>query len=206
MVDNLEIILPHLIFESSDDFYFLQLLQRRKDNDGLKRHTKVVENYFINNREYLVERYEKIKEKCRFFNARAMIRLNKRSYKKVAAKTISLIADGFTNDDFKVAQRAFSKACGQTQNAKKDKRWLIDIDRLPDESDEQIQKRMTVIKDMVNQCMPLDREKVLFDNPSKTGFHIITRTFNLHEFGKLLNGQIKISEIQKDSPTTLFIP
>lgn len=32
MVDNLRLILPFLKFESEDDFYYLQILQRKKEN------------------------------------------------------------------------------------------------------------------------------------------------------------------------------
>jgi hypothetical protein len=76
MIDNIQLILPFLKFESKDDFYYLQILQRKKENPQLGSNSRVIKNYYITSEKYLLDRYNEIKKLCEVFNARAMIRLN----------------------------------------------------------------------------------------------------------------------------------
>ena len=39
-VDCLELVIPFLIFDSEDDFYFLQILQRKKENENQNQNRK----------------------------------------------------------------------------------------------------------------------------------------------------------------------
>ena len=82
MINNLEIIKPLLNFSSEDDFYFLQILQRKKENPQLGSNSRVIKNYYIKSVEHLELRYPEIIELCSVFNARASIRLNKEVLKK----------------------------------------------------------------------------------------------------------------------------
>ena len=78
-MDNIEKILPFLQFDSEDDFYFLQILQRKKENPQLGSNSRVIKNYYITSQQHLLDKYEEIKKLCEVFNARASIRLNRRS-------------------------------------------------------------------------------------------------------------------------------
>ena len=60
MVDNLDKILPLLKFESEDDFYYLQILQRKKENPQLGSNSRVIKNYYIKSEEHLINRYNEI--------------------------------------------------------------------------------------------------------------------------------------------------
>jgi len=91
MIDNMDLCLPFLKFNTEDDFYYLQILQRRKEHADLSKNSRVIKNYYIRNLEYLMKRYDTIKDICNYFNARAMLRLNKRSFKKVAFRTMQNI-------------------------------------------------------------------------------------------------------------------
>jgi hypothetical protein len=64
MIDNLKLILPFLKFESQDDFYYLQILQRKKENAELGSNSRVIKNYYIKSEEYLLDRYDEIKKLC----------------------------------------------------------------------------------------------------------------------------------------------
>lgn len=46
-IDNFNLIKPFLKFDSEDDFYYLQILRRRKDNpdDQEKNATAIKDNY-----------------------------------------------------------------------------------------------------------------------------------------------------------------
>jgi hypothetical protein len=62
MVNNLELIKPLLKFESDDDYYFLQILQRKKDNADLDKRlmgnnnsARLIKGYYIKSVEHLME-------------------------------------------------------------------------------------------------------------------------------------------------------
>lgn len=76
MIDVFDKVKDLLTFESDDDFYYLQILQRKKENPQLGSNSRVIKNYYIGSVEYLENRYEEIRKLCTEFNARAMLRLN----------------------------------------------------------------------------------------------------------------------------------
>ena len=61
MIDNINKILPFLKFNTSDDFYYLQILQRKKENPQLGSNSRVIKNYYITSVEHLMLRYPEIK-------------------------------------------------------------------------------------------------------------------------------------------------
>lgn len=194
MVDNLELLRPFLKFDSEDDFYYLQILQRKKDNPGIVRNTVAIKDYYIRNVEYLDSHYEQIKDLCKYFNARASLRLNRRSFKKVAFRALQNITAQMMQDDFHSARQAYSKACGQCHN-ENDKMWIVDID-------EDCMDCVQAIEDCIESLLPAGgQNKVRARIPTKTGLHLITTPFNLSNF-VWANEAV----VQKDNPTILYIP
>jgi len=128
-LDNLELIRPMLVFDSDDDFYFLQILQRRKENDGIGANSRVIKNYYIRNVEYLDRRYEEIKALCTVFRARASIRLNRRSFRQVSGRMLVNMANSMSNESFDHGHKLWDKSCGQRAGKYK-RTWVLDIDRL----------------------------------------------------------------------------
>ncbi len=78
MIDNFDTLIPFLKFESPDDFYYLQVLQRKKENPELGSNSRVIKNYYIKSAEHLLKLRKEIIQLCENFNARASLRLNKR--------------------------------------------------------------------------------------------------------------------------------
>ena len=194
MIDNIEKIKPLLKFESSDDFYYIQVFQRRKDNpDSLEKNTVNIKDYFIHSFEYLDKKYEEIKKLCTFFNARAGIRLNKRSYRKVAYRTLNNITAQMMQDDFHSTKQSFSKACGQCHN-ETNKKWIIDIDEADLHKEDDICEVINIL------CLPEDDSKLYVRLPSKSGIHLISKPFNMQQFSM----KFPEIDIHKDNPTTLF--
>ena len=191
MIDNLRLILPFLKFESEDDFYYLQILQRKKENPQIGSNSRVIKNYYINSEEYLISHYDEIKKLCEVFNARASIRLNKRSYEKVAFKAMVNIANTMSNREYKFIKASYDRACGLGHNDK-EKTWILDIDNTDS------------IKEITHYLTETEPQGLKFirEIPSKSGFHLITNAFDLREF------VIKFPEIEihKDNPTNLYIP
>ena len=193
MVDNIKLILPLLTFNCKDDFYYLQILQRKKENPQLGSNSRVIKNYYITSEDYLINRYDEIIELCKVFNARAMIRLNKRSFEKVGYKTMVNLSNTIMNKEFSFLSKSYDRACGLGHNDK-NKKWILDVDNV----DEISPIMMSYID---NKCEPVG-SKCLTIVKSKSGFHLITKPFNVDTFTKHYYN----IEIHKDNPTNLYIP
>ena len=194
MVDNLHLILPFLKFESKDDFYYLQILQRKKENSQLGSNSRVIKNYYINSEEYLIKHYDEIKQLCEVFNARASIRLNKRSYEKVGYKALVNIANTISNREFEFLKASYDRACGLGHNDS-EKKWILDIDGM------MTYNEIFKMEEIIERAKPSDK-KIIVYLPSKSGLHLITKPFDLREFTTLYPE----IEIHKDNPTNLYIP
>jgi len=194
MIDVFNEIKDFIVFENEDDFFYLQILQRKKENPQLCSNSRVIKNYYINDLEYLEKRYDEIKELCIKFNARAMLRLNKRSKRKVAFKTMQNMANSMANGEYGSIKKSYDKACGNGHNDKI-KKWILDIDE--PYTTEYLQE----IRDAIKDVEPLG-EKILKELPTKNGIHFITTPFNLQKFRL----DFRDIEIHKDNPVNLFIP
>jgi len=206
-IDNFEQLRDHIIIDSEDDFYFLQILQRKKDNPEIGSNSRVINTYFITSKEH----YDKIKTEvialCEVFNARASLRLNKRSWRKTAFKSLQVIANQMANGDFRHVKNAFTRSAGLAHNDKI-KKWIIDIDfdgeGQPTEYDRVVKKETALdMLDFMNQCMQMGKKFVALVE-SKTGYHLIVTSFNLQEFKT--KWPREMPDIHKDNPTNLYIP
>ncbi|PKP53772.1 MAG: hypothetical protein CVT92_02250 [Bacteroidetes bacterium HGW-Bacteroidetes-1] len=195
MIDVFEQIKPLLSFDTPDDFYYVQVFQRRKDMpNGAKKNTIIIKDYYIHSLDYFEKKYPEIKALCNFFGARAGLRLNKRSFKKVSFRTMLNITSQMMQEDFHSTKQAFSKACGQCHNDN-DKKWIVDID----EKDPIV---IESVKDHINNnCRPEDTNKVIIELLTKNGVHLITKPFDKSQFTKVFK-----MDIQCDNPINLYIP
>lgn len=200
MVDNFEIIKPLLKFNNSDEFYFLQIIQRKKDFiKGQERHgrdnnSRLIRAYYIYSAEQLEDYKEEIIKLCELFNARAGINLNKRNNKDVAIKCLEILAIAMRkNDEFKGISKIYSSACGKERST--DKLWIVDIDNMTYDE----------IFDVINyfsiECMP-EGNKLISKIPSKNGVHLITTKFDRKKFSE----KYPTIEIHCNNPTNLYIP
>ena len=194
MVDVLDVIKGFLLFESDDDFYYLQIIQRKKENSGLGSNSRIIKNYYVGSISYLESKYDEIKGICKLFNARAMLRLNKRSYKKVALSTMVNIANSISNNEYSFIKKSYDRACGVCHNDK-NKSWILDFDEAVD-----INNKTEVI-DFINSLEPFGN-KVLIELPTKSGIHLITKPFNLSVFSV----KYPSISVHKDNPINLYIP
>lgn len=192
MIDNFELI-AELIKDktTAGEFYFLQILKRRKDNPELGKDMILIDNFFIKSAEDLLNKRERIIELCETNNARAYFRLNKRSERKIALQTLKLIADNIASDNYNI-KNCYLSCCGQ-YHSDENKTWLIDIDSNDEEYDRSIQEFINT------KCSPIGM-KIISNIPTKNGHHLITRPFNLMEFRKEFEGV----DIHKDNPTILY--
>lgn len=197
MIDNFELIKPLLSFDSDDEFYFVQILQRKKDNpDGYKgsnNSSRLIKAYYINSIEYLDKHKDEMVFFAKHFNARVGINLNKRSYYKTAFNTLKKTAELMHNKNFADVRRAWNTSCGVHNGG--DKIWLLDFD-------EQLSPERKFQLDMLLKKAEPKGEKIITTIPSRSGFHLITKGFDLREFKE----EFPEIEIHKNNPTNLYIP
>ena len=191
MIDNFEQVKKLLNYNSEDDFYFLQIMRRKKENPSLTSNTKIIDELFINSNEYLETKKEYIIQMCNMFNARATIRLNRRSYKTCSLQSLSNLAQQIANGQSPNVSRLYSSVVGKYHNEPV-KRWIVDIDQK--EIDSTMLPTLERIKPIGNKLIDII--------PSKNGHHIITSPFDVSEFSKMFPN----IDIHKDNPTNLYIP
>lgn len=193
MINNFEIIKPLLSFEDPDDFYFLQILKRRKDNPGMTGDSIVIDNHFIFSNDYLDRVGDRIRQQCIDNNARAYIRLNRRNARKVGLQCLKKVTDYIINEDFKAIKNAYQSSCGE-YHSDPVKKWIIDID----EKNEELERE---ILDFIDIAEPKGN-KFITKISTRIGTHLITTPFRIDSFKK----QFSSIDIHKDNPTILFIP
>ena len=198
MIDNIELIKPLLHFDSDDDYYFLQILQRKKDVKadtnikciGSNNNSRLIKGYYVSSLKYLDDRYYEIQELCKLFNARAGICLNKRSYKSSSLNMMVRLAQTIQSHNYRNA-KMWTNVAGVYYPIS-DKTWIIDIDK----EDLLISKKIEVY---INMQEPKG-DKIIAHIPSKNGFHIITKPFNMYRFKEKFN-----VNVHKNNPTNLYI-
>ena len=212
MVDNFELIKPLLSFDKHGDFYFLQILQRKKDGCNVPNSSdnqrRLVKDYHITSTEKLDSLRDEIIASCNETGARAYIRLNKRNYRTVSmAFAEETLMKARTNQEFGNTFNEINSVIGRyPEPGKGNKTWIVDIDNTNVDS-----KIVKDIKDIiVNYCQPFDVEKIVAVIPTKSGVHLITRPFNQETFYRMFS-QLKLSnenevDIKKDNPTVLYAP
>ena len=213
MIDNFELIKPLLSFDSDDDFYFVQILQRKKDNKdsdvkylGSNNSSRLIKAYNITSIEMLEKYKHEMVGLANMFNARVGINLNKRSFYKTAFNTMRDIANLLHNKEFKSVYRAWNTACGVHNGG--DKIWILDVDQITNTEillmfDNPEGRREFAIRKVIQESQPINLlDKVIAKIPSKSGYHLITTGFDSREFCK----QFPEIEIHKNNPTNLYIP
>jgi hypothetical protein len=200
MIDNLETIKPLLHFESEHDYYFLQILQRKKDRSdldprlgGSNNSNRLIKAYFVRSIDYLESHYYEIQQLCKLFNARAGINLNRRNAKFTSMQMMVQLAQSIQSENY-FNYKTWDTVSGKYQPIS-DKRWIVDIDK--EDMDE-----VYLIEDCIEECVPKDKTRVIERIPSKSGMHLITRPFNVLK----LRHKYRDIDIHKNNPTNLYIP
>lgn len=219
-VDNFDIIRGLLKFDDKDDFYFLQIIQRKKDGNQVPstwgNSYRTIKAYYIRNIEDFDRRKSAIIQLCGQNNARAYINLNVRNAKEVALTAAKAYIDLVHEDRCEQGYRVYDHVCGVTPKTGVKKKWIVDIDDLtPGQID--------IICEKICKCRsayPIEKsDPATFDNiiaeiPTAHGVHIITYGFDVGRFREILEQttainltkeQIKeITTVKKDNPTLLY--
>jgi hypothetical protein len=192
-----------MISFDKDDFYFVQILKRRKDNPEMEKDMVVIKNYYIESMDQYIKVIPRIIELCKYENARAYFRINKRNYKKISLQMIKRVADHISSGNERAIKNVFDSVCGEF-HSDNDKKWIVDIDF------KDFEDRMSVlghVHTFINDLQTgTGREPMMEILPTKNGYHLITRPFNISLFKiSVIHLDVKI-DIHKDNPTILYCP
>jgi len=194
MIDNIELIKPLLNFDNEGDFYMLYVFKRKKDQTTDKSNhqsVRTIKTYCIESIKYLEERYDEIKQLCELFKARAYIHIQKQNHKDVSLEMLSELATRIKNGHNKQVN-LFESVVGQLKTH--EKRWIVDIDT------KEI-KELLIIMESIKVIRP-EGEKIEAIIPTKNGYHLITKRFDVMEF----KDKYPDIDIQKKNPTLLYLP
>lgn len=191
MIDNFEQIKSYLDFESSDIFYYVQIIKRRKENPDLKVNNYMIKSYTIKSIDYLDLKKEEIITLCKLHNARAYINLNKRSFERCAYHSMKKLTDVILAKSFVSAKKVFDSVAS-SHSSDKEKKWLIDVDDMEFPSP-------LMMAHIDHNCKPYGN-KIMGVIRTVNGCHLITKPFNIVQFRE----KYPDVEVKKNSPTLLF--
>jgi hypothetical protein len=194
-MNNFEIIKPLLKFENPNEFYFLQIIARKKDIEGMKGNNRVIKDYYIFSLKDLEDKMEEIIKLCDLFQARAYIRLSRRNSETIAKKMIAELGLAFQNNSFQHLRKIYSTVVGKDKGL--DNLRLIDVDF--DSGVTFVTNPIRELGAILADLKPIG-EKIIASIPTKNGVHIITRPFDLQAFKEIFTQM----EIHKNNPTLLY--
>ena len=128
---------------------------------------------------------------CEMFKARAYIHVQKQNHFDVSLSMMVDLAKRIQNGQHN-QKGLFDSVVGQIKT--QEKRWILDIDTKDENFVSEIQNDLMYI-------LPLG-DKVEKMIPTKSGYHLITKKFNVLEF----RDKYPDIDIQKKNPTLLYYP
>ena len=195
MINNLDIIKPLLNFTEEGDFYMLYILKRKKDQPKEERDnhqsSRTIKTYCIDSLDYLDSKYEEIIQLSELFKARAYIHIQKQNHKDVALDMMMLLAERIKNGQHN-QKNLFESVVGKVKRM--ESRWIVDID---DKDEKELAKTIAVL----DETRP-GGNKVEAVIPTKSGYHLITKRFDVKSFSE----KYPEIDIQRKNPTLLYFP
>lgn len=218
IINNFNLIKSLLKFEDKDDFYFLQIIQRKKDGNIVPASNngyRTIKTFYIRSIEDFERRKESIIQLCEQNNARSYINLNVRSAKEVALEAAKAYIDLVREDRCHQGHRVYDHTCGVTPKMGVKKKWIVDIDEL---SSDQIETICNIICKCRSSChynaINDTYDNIIAQIPTAHGIHIITHGFDVERFKDILSQTTKIllsaeqikeiTTVKKDNPTLLY--
>ena len=184
-VNNFQYIEKFLQPTNENDFWFAQIIKRKKDNPDMNRSERIIKSYNIKDYEHLIYFQEEIQSLCDYNNARFYLNLNVRDLKLCHIRLIQALMTNIAQDTYSAIYSKVDSVLGSTMTPGRTKYWIADID----EKDYDL---VNELKDAIDNCN--GKESTVFE--TLNGFHIICEPFNRKE--------IVFKEIKINSPTLIY--
>ena len=170
MINNFELIKNFVTFESNDDFFFTQIIKRKRENPNIIRDSISIHNYYFSSIKDFDKYQNEIIDLCNDNNARCYINLNKRSFKEIALESNFKSAELIKNHEYKAVYKTYLSACGKHSNDKI-KKWIIDLEEIDIPHLENIK-----------YILELSKSKIFLEIPTKNGLHLLVKGFDSRKF------------------------
>lgn len=224
VVNNFDLIKKLLRFDDKDDFYFCQVIQRKKDGNNVPSANngyRTIKTYYIRSIDDYERRIPAIIQLCEQNNARAYINPNVRNAREVALQCSKAYIDLVIENRCNQGHRVYDHCCGITPKKGVDKLWIVDVDT----HDPNV---MGVISDAIERCrsghkIGNDEHGDLYYNivvkiPTINGVHFISRGFDCSQLRDKISYCSSLNDvsvdnkivtevcksIKKDNPTLLY--
>ena len=183
--------------DNENDFYFVQIIKRKKENPDSPS-SSIIRSFYFYNKEEFINSESKIIELCEKNNARAYFWVNPKNSVGVAYACIDKIVDLLRQNQTRCISSVYDSVVGNTNTSRYEKLWLVDIDTKEWEF-------ICKIKRILNECRGKDEDKVKMTLFSVNGVHLITTRFDRLQFSqKLAINNIDNLDVHKDGITLLY--
>ncbi len=127
-VNNFSEIRPLLNFKQQGDFYYIQLIKRKKDQECPEKHqsARTIKTYIVESLEYFDLKKKEIIDLCDHFNCRAGINLHRRNHKDLAFEVLERVAQNLKAGNYNMS-RVYDSVIGSVKS-KDEPIWVIDFD------------------------------------------------------------------------------
>ena len=198
IIDNFDRVSEILKFNNPNEFYFLQIIQRKKDGNSDLRVSsgfRLIRSYYIYSLKELEELKDRIVELCISNNARAYINPNVRNANQVALECSKRYIDLVQTNRAYQGNRIWDSVCGSCKSSDYKPLWIVDVDN---------SEKLDIIENIILSCRH-NKEFKLYKIPTVSGNHIICNGFDVKQFqDKLKIQMIEPIDIHKDNPTLLY--
>lgn len=199
-VNNISKIRDLLKFNEKDDYYFIQLIQRRKDNLGMECDARGIKSYYVSSLRLFDSLIPEIKKLSYLLNARVYIHINPRNYRYTSIKVATSLMERCNSNDLIGCHTVFDRVSSKYSKPgiRNSKLWVVDVDdiNIPGGIDE-------LVKSINEKCSP-SGDKVIDVLPTVSGTHIITRPFNSYEFREIYPDSNMVELSKSEKPTLLY--
>lgn len=204
MIDNFDLIKCLMGVEDDKDIFFhLQVIRRGKDHPNLPATNKIIQTWLAHGTEHLDKLRDDIVFLCEHYQARSYINITPKRMADLNTMLLWKLAENINSHNVVNPYKTLNSAIGQLHGT--EKRWIVDIDS-KDSIDIECVK-LEIDRLWIN-AHPEDWGKsresgwMIAQIATKSGWHLITRPFNLKEFKE----RCPYIDVHKNNPTLLYHP
>lgn len=143
------------------------VIQRRKDNPGMKSEARIIKRYTFNTIDDFEYYKEEIQEYVKLFNARFYINPTPRSYSAVALDVLEKIANLLVHKNHEAIKNVYDSTADSNTGVKASRLWLIDIDATEDPKTSWMAELIMFLYGSIPST-----ETILI-SPTPNGYHIL---------------------------------
>jgi len=197
-VDNFSIAREWMDFSGDGEFYFLEVLQRKKDfpeseREAVRDH-RVLACWLVDSIEKLDRIEEEVKALCQLKNARAYLNVCKKAKKSAALQLMRECVSMIENEEYRGLEGKLASAAGKCSAVKGFKKFLIDVDTRDLETLKEVRR-------LVEEAGPGAKVTVF---PSPSGWHFVTDPFDVQKFNELGGSKLENVEVKHNASTVLY--